>query len=414
MRKLIGYMHAPGGIPIAGTIILTATAATPGGMPAGSVERIPIGADGTYSADVRPGIYRVELRGADGRSSLIAPRLAIADGAPIDVLTLAGAKNVPPSEIDALLDAILEASSIPPGGTTGKVLGKASDEDYDFAWIDPITGSGGEVSWASVTNKPLTFDPAPHHHDISAVAGLQAALDDKASADHDHDYAPAAHGHAASAITQDPSHRFVTDAQIATWNQASGGTSEITWTAITEKPETATRWPAWSEVTSKPATFPPDEHGHAEATQSAAGFMSAQDKAKLDGVAAGANAYVHPATHTIAEVSGLQDALDAKQAAEPGKGLSANDYTDAEKQKLAGVEPGANAYTHPATHTIAEIAGLQVVLDAKQPSGSYAAADHGHAGMVTGSGITQIVALTQAAYDALDPKDGSTLYVVTG
>ena len=36
-------------------------------------------------------------------------------------------------------------------------------------------------------------------------------------------------------------------------------------------------------------------HGHNAATQSAAGFMSAADKAKLDGIAAGANAYSLPA-----------------------------------------------------------------------------------------------------------------------
>ncbi|MBP0983103.1 MAG: hypothetical protein J6A19_05190 [Oscillospiraceae bacterium] len=35
-------------------------------------------------------------------------------------------------------------------------------------------------------------------------------------------------------------------------------------------------------------------HTHSAATQSAAGFMSAADKTKLDGVAAGANAYTHP------------------------------------------------------------------------------------------------------------------------
>lgn len=32
---------------------------------------------------------------------------------------------------------------------------------------------------------------------------------------------------------------------------------------------------------------------------------------------------------------------------------------------------------------------------------------------VSGSGITNIVALTQAAYDALTPKVGTTLYVIT-
>ena len=33
-----------------------------------------------------------------------------------------------------------------------------------------------------------------------------------------------------------------------------------------------------------------------------------------------------------------------------GKGLSTNDYTDEEKQKLAGIEDGANKYVHPNTH----------------------------------------------------------------
>ena len=33
-----------------------------------------------------------------------------------------------------------------------------------------------------------------------------------------------------------------------------------------------------------------------------------------------------------------------------GKGLSTNDYTDEEKQKLAGIEDGANRYVHPNTH----------------------------------------------------------------
>ena len=34
----------------------------------------------------------------------------------------------------------------------------------------------------------------------------------------------------------------------------------------------------------------------------------------------------------------------------PGKGLSTEDFTTAEKQKLAGIEEGANKYTHPSTH----------------------------------------------------------------
>lgn len=34
------------------------------------------------------------------------------------------------------------------------------------------------------------------------------------------------------------------------------------WTTITDTPTTATRWPRWSEVTSKPSTFTPSSHTH--------------------------------------------------------------------------------------------------------------------------------------------------------
>ena len=41
---------------------------------------------------------------------------------------------------------------------------------------------------------------------------------------------------------------------------------------------------AWADVTGKPATFPSSVHAHENATPSAAGFMSAQDKTKLDAI----------------------------------------------------------------------------------------------------------------------------------
>lgn len=39
--------------------------------------------------------------------------------------------------------------------------------------------------------------------------------------------------------------------------------------------------PAWAEITGKPTVFPPEAHGHADATTSASGFASAADKTKL-------------------------------------------------------------------------------------------------------------------------------------
>ena len=47
-----------------------------------------------------------------------------------------------------------------------------------------------------------------------------------------------------------------------------------------------------------------------------------------------------------------------------GKGLSTNDYSTAEKNKLAGIAAGANNYTHPSTHPASMITGLPTSLPA--------------------------------------------------
>jgi hypothetical protein len=60
----------------------------------------------------------------------------------------------------------------------------------------------------------------------------------------------------------------------------------------------------------------------------------------------------------------VQAWLDNKVDKVSGKGLSTNDYTTAEKNKLAGIEAGANNYTHPATHPASMITGLPTSLPA--------------------------------------------------
>lgn len=52
----------------------------------------------------------------------------------------------------------------------------------------------------------------------------------------------------------------------------------------------------WTGVQGKPTTYPPDTHTHDVATTTTNGFMAAADKTKLNGIATGANNYVHPTT----------------------------------------------------------------------------------------------------------------------
>lgn len=60
----------------------------------------------------------------------------------------------------------------------------------------------------------------------------------------------------------------------------------------------------------------------------------------------------------------LKGKLADKVDREAGKGLSANDYTTIEKNKLQGIAAGANNYTHPQTHPASMITDLPTKLPA--------------------------------------------------
>ena len=49
--------------------------------------------------------------------------------------------------------------------------------------------------------------------------------------------------------------------------------------------------------------------------------------------------------------SAIKSTIDSKVDKVDGKGLSTNDYTTAEKNKLNGIDSNANNYTHPSTHS---------------------------------------------------------------
>lgn len=101
-----------------------------------------------------------------------------------------------------------------------------------------------------------------------------------------------------------------------------------------------------------------------------ASLMLPDDKTKLDGVASGATANAtdaqlrdrttHTGTQAISTVSGLQTALDGKQAT--------GDYAT-NTTLTNGLATKANV-SH--THVIADVTGLQTALDGKQTTGDYA------------------------------------------
>ena len=141
------------------------------------------------------------------------------------------------------------------------------------------------------------------------------------------------------------------------------------------------------------------------ATQSTAGLMSSEDKEHLDTLAAlleNQSSTIDTITEVLKafenapEGTNIANALAGKVDKVDGKGLSTNDFTTAEKEKLAGIESGANAYVLPAAgaslggvktggdvtiadgvitvnddshnHVISNIDGLQSALDGKANS----------------------------------------------
>ena len=76
---------------------------------------------------------------------------------------------------------------------------------------------------------------------------------------------------------------------------SAGSAASVPWSGVTGKPSSmpasdvyawakAASKPSysWEEISGKPSTFSPSSHSHSAATGSAAGFMSATDKSKLD------------------------------------------------------------------------------------------------------------------------------------
>ncbi|HHV09266.1 MAG TPA: hypothetical protein GXX75_03170 [Clostridiales bacterium] len=101
------------------------------------------------------------------------------------------------------------------------------------------------------------------------------------------------------------------------------------------------------------------------ATASKGGLMSADDKSKLDTVEQNANNYVHPSDTNTRHVT------DAEKVAWNGKASTATATTSAnglmsgaDKAKLDGIAANANNYTHPATHPASMITGLPASLPA--------------------------------------------------
>lgn len=208
------------------------------------------------------------------------------------------------------------ATSVTRDTTTGAIIIESTDHDTTYGAAGTSLGlvkSGGDVTIASGL---ITVNDDSHNHVISNVDGLQAALDTKSDSSHTHNYAgsSSAGGAATSAnkvnssLTVKLNSGTTEGTNMFTFNGSAAKSVNITPSAIGASASGHThddRYYTESEIDTKLSGKSNSGHGHDAATQSAAGFMSANDKKKLDGIASGANAYTHPSTHAASMITGL-------------------------------------------------------------------------------------------------------------
>ncbi|TGL58629.1 hypothetical protein [Leptospira jelokensis] len=131
-----------------------------------------------------------------------------------------------------IVEDIDERNSISPTGNLPVYVKDASDDPsvttggafylFELAsetWIKLSEMESMEIvqSWANILDKPTTFPPSAHGHNIADVSGLQTALDGKR----------AVGNIPGNEITQDASHRFVTDAEKTLWNNTAHNAGDI-------------------------------------------------------------------------------------------------------------------------------------------------------------------------------------------
>ncbi|HKY46150.1 MAG TPA: phage tail protein [Pyrinomonadaceae bacterium] len=242
------------------------------------------------------------------------------------------------------------AGSLIPGGLTDQFLAKESNADGDFKWVDPtegvtvivfsreetqtlaadqvevdlavITAEGAAVyiegvrlradEFSQTGPSQITLDAArPAGTMVTVVQNEEVGTTDVLLRPLNLSDVP----DKAQARTNLGIPNYVSTAAID-WNQLQNipafasrwpAWTEVTakpatfppsahnqdWSTIDNKPETATRWPSWTEVTSKPSLFPPSAHSHSEyvlkAGDTMTGALSVTAALTSSGVAAGYN-----------------------------------------------------------------------------------------------------------------------------
>ena len=251
--------------------------------------------------------------------------------------------------------------------------------------LQPLAKKTIEIQ-AKTEHKDTTYNPATTGTNGLMSAADKAKLDGIAEGANNYSHPKT---HAATMIVQDAEHRFVSDVDKQGWsdkytknevdNKLSALETKIDWKeAVKTFADIAKTYPnpedGWTvNVKDDDVTYrytgnewvAISANSIPLATKDLDGRMSKSDKAKLDGIAAGANNYTHPDTSGNKHIpaGGASGQVLGWSADGQAKWVEDKDTTyspattatnglmsAADKAKLDGVAEGANNYTHPEHH----------------------------------------------------------------
>jgi len=222
--------------------------------------------------------------------------------------------------------------------------------------------------WNDISGKPTTFPAQAHSHNWNDISGKPST------------FPPQTHDHGWNDISGKPS-TFPAQAHSHGWNDISGKPTTFpaqahshNWNDISGKPTTfpaQTHSHNWNDISGKPTTFPPAIHNH--------------DYLPLSGGTVTGPIYVNASSHAESRIELMRSGSGRTVRVTSTNVGNVGFYDASSNQWLLRIDSSNNVHFAGSVGNLVQNKG----------------------------GVSGIQKMTQAAYNALNPKDPNTLYIIT-